>query len=109
MSAGDKAINYFSMAVGAAVGVGVGWVIYRRTMDRAAEVALEDGVEAGLTGPGYLDTQDALMDPEDVAALMSDDDLSLWDTQIDNDGYQDDDDGSDGSNTNGHKRSVVRR
>jgi hypothetical protein len=89
MSFGDRLVNYISMFIGAAVGIIVGWVIYKRTMARAAELALEENVaaaeeegRAGVASP-YLDTEDTLVDPEDAAALMSDDDLSLWETQVD--------------------------
>ncbi|SPN97117.1 related to TVP38 - Integral membrane protein localized to vesicles along with the v-SNARE Tlg2p [Cephalotrichum gorgonifer] len=89
MSAGTKALNYISMALSAAVGVTVGWVIYRRTMARAAEIALETAGEEGLASPGgtfpsprmggimedggYMDGAD----PGDVLADV--DDISLWD------------------------------
>ena len=39
MSAGDKAVNYISMAMSTILGLVVGWLIYRRTMSRAAELA----------------------------------------------------------------------
>lgn len=91
MSFGDRLVNYLSMFIGAAVGITVGWVIYKRTMARAAELALEENAaaaeeegRAGVASP-YLDTEDTLVDPEDAAALMSDDDLSLWETQFDED------------------------
>ncbi|KAJ9142141.1 Tlg2-vesicle protein of 38 kDa [Pleurostoma richardsiae] len=103
MSAGDRAINYVSMLVGGLVGVGVGYVIYRRTMARAAELAREEADEAaGLVGEGdggvgaYADRvsqeEDArLMGDEDAAALMDDDDISLWDTAdgVEGGGYRD--------------------
>lgn len=92
MSFGDKFVNYLSMAIGGGVGIAVGWIIYRRTMARAAEIAREDeegagAQEEGRVGGGspYLDREDTLMDPEDAAALMSDDDLSMWETQVDED------------------------
>lgn len=90
MSLGDRLINYLSMAIGAAVGITVGWIIYKRTMARAAEVAREDAAaEEGRAGNApYLDTEDTLMDPEDAAALMSDDDMSLWETQVDEDAQE---------------------
>lgn len=100
MSFGAKLINYLSMAVGGGVGIAVGWIIYRRTMARAAEIAREedtDGAqEEGRASTPYLDREDTLMDPEDAAALMSDDDLSLWETQVDEDAEERSDDGSDG-------------
>lgn len=105
MSAGDKAINYIGMAVGGAIGLIVGLAIYRRTMARAAELAREqdqdiDSAEQG--DGGYDDTDATLLDPEDAAAIMSDDDVSLWETQ--GNGWDDynDDDSSDQKN---HKRN----
>lgn len=84
MSAGDKAINYLGMAIGGAIGLAVGIAIYRRTMARAAELAMEDdtAIDAAEHGEGgYEDTDATLLDPEDAAAAMSDDDISLWDAQ----------------------------
>ncbi|KAI8315939.1 Golgi apparatus membrane protein tvp38 [Colletotrichum sp. SAR11_59] len=107
MSAGGKAINYISMILGGAVGLVVGYVIYNRTMARAAELALEQAESEGAVAPGregapdYFDVEAGLVDPEDVAALMDDDDISLWareavddeETQVG--GYYDDDDDDD--------------
>ncbi|KAH6897085.1 hypothetical protein B0T10DRAFT_475915 [Thelonectria olida] len=92
MSAGAKAVNYLSMALGGAVGVGVGYIIYRRTMARAAELAREDiGVVAEEGQVGYEDAESStLIDPEDAAVLMSDDDISLWERE--GGAYHDDDD-----------------
>ncbi|GJN77644.1 Tlg2-vesicle protein [Purpureocillium lilacinum] len=87
MTAGDKAINYLSMIIGGIIGILVGLAIYRRTMARAAELQREEGgaadeLAAAEDGDaGYEDTEATLLDPEDAAAIMSDDDLSLWDTQ----------------------------
>lgn len=95
MSAGDKALNYISMAIFGIVGVSVGLFIFRRTMARAAEISqAEEEGRAGIRGSGaaprapgvYADADEdfntaaPLMDPEDadVAALMDDDDISLW-------------------------------
>ncbi|KAH7162743.1 hypothetical protein B0J13DRAFT_615365 [Dactylonectria estremocensis] len=82
MSAGDKAVNYISMAIGGAVGLTVGLIIYRRTMARAAELARVDaqsGAAAEEGDAGYEDAESSsLIDPEDAAVLMSDDDISLW-------------------------------
>lgn len=98
MSAGAKAVNYLSMLLGGAVGVGVGLIIYRRTMARAAELARDasdDDAAAEEGAAGYQDTDSTLMDPEDAARLMSDDDISMWEN--DTPAYHDDDtDGSDG-------------
>ncbi|POS80884.1 hypothetical protein DHEL01_v200703 [Diaporthe helianthi] len=92
MTFGDRMINYASMLIGGLVGMGVGYFIYRRTMARAAELAREEA-QAGrplggrAAGAEYADDdageggEDArLMDPNDAAALMvDDDDISLWD------------------------------
>lgn len=98
MTAGDKAINYIGMAVGGAIGLAVGLAIYRRTMARAAELAREEGrdIDAAEQGDGgYDDTDTTLLDPEDAAAIMDDDALSLWDTQGNGWDEYNDDDGSD--------------
>ncbi|CAI4216557.1 unnamed protein product [Parascedosporium putredinis] len=100
MTAGTKAINYLSMFLGGSIGVTVGWLIYRRTMARAAELALEAATEEGLasspssprvggngSGLGYADyvgsdefSRATLLDPGDAAAVLADDDdISLWD------------------------------
>lgn len=132
MSAGAKALNYISMAIFGLVGVGVGLFIFRRTMARAAEIAAEEGAqEEGRAGGGggvrrgpgvYADTGDAddldfddnapLMDPEDadVAALMDDDDISLWaaDHFADGDGAEEDgDDTTTASSANNKNRNST--
>ncbi len=100
MSFRDRMINFIGMGIGATVGITVGYIIYKRTMARAAELALEDGAEEEGRSGGYssdnshngnnniapyLDNEDTLLDPEDAAALMTGDDMSLWETQVDND------------------------
>lgn len=104
MTAGDKAINYLSMLIGAAVGLFVGLIIYRRTMARAAQLAREDGLDPTALATteegeaGYLDSDNSpLMDPEDAAVLMSDDDISLWERDGLENGYHDDDDDEESS------------
>src|SRR5579862_6177277 len=42
MSAGTRAINYISIAVGATVGVVTGWYIYQKTMARARQLEEEE-------------------------------------------------------------------
>ncbi|KAG5922314.1 hypothetical protein E4U61_005422 [Claviceps capensis] len=87
MSARDKAINYMGMALGGTIGLVVGLAIYRRTMARAEELAREEGpdpedeadaAERAQAGYDDVDGTAALLDPEDAAAVMSDDDVSLW-------------------------------
>lgn len=83
MTTGDKAINYISMAVSGLVGLIVGVLVYKRTMTRAAEIAAEEGsrdLEAAAAGADYADSEEArlMMDPDAAAALMDDDDISLW-------------------------------
>lgn len=125
MGFGDRVINYVSMLIGGLVGMGVGYFIYRRTMARAAELAREDaergrplegrrssgGSSRGAFGGPplreYADEdvvahggEDArLMDPNDAAALMvDDDDISLWDAAGDDehDRFEDDEQGGRG-------------
>ncbi|KAK9770606.1 hypothetical protein SCAR479_12682 [Seiridium cardinale] len=103
MSTGDKVINYMSMLVGALVGMGIGLLIYKRTMARAAELAREEAAENGqVLGPdGEVDYEDleegvlgrvSRQGEADAAALMDDDDISLWETDaMDDDEYRDED------------------
>jgi hypothetical protein len=117
MSGADRAINYVSMGIFGVLGFGVGLLIYQRTMSRAAELSreaeLEDGgallnrtsadgdgdgdddLEQGVTGDDLENGR--MVDPDelDAAALMDDDDISLWDTSG-GDGYRDswDDEGT---------------
>ncbi|KAK8089574.1 hypothetical protein PG997_004535 [Apiospora hydei] len=116
MTAGDKAINYLSMLLSMVVGTAIGLVIYRRTMARAKELALEEAAETG----GVIDPEGEVPYGEygdddgdleqgvlssamggggrssrrgesDAAALMDDDDISLWETDAMEHGYRDDD------------------
>ncbi|KAK8139889.1 hypothetical protein PG984_001012 [Apiospora sp. TS-2023a] len=118
MTAGDKAINYLSMLLSMVVGTVIGLVIYRRTMARAKELALEEAAETGgvIDPEGevpfgeYGDEEDGDLEQgvlstslsggsrssrrgeSDAAALMDDDDISLWETDaIMEHGYRDDD------------------
>ncbi|KAK3341539.1 hypothetical protein B0T25DRAFT_345138 [Lasiosphaeria hispida] len=113
MSGADRAINYASMFFGGLMGFTVGILIYRRTMARAAELAAAGGLEEGEGGAdgnidrraGGDDEEDGYADAEnsrlmrgntaaaagdvDAAALMDDDDISLWETDGVDAGYRD--------------------
>lgn len=122
MGFGDRIVNYLSMLIGGAVGMGVGYFIYRRTMARAEELAREEGergrpLEGRRPGHEYADEDAAagedarLMNPDDAAALMVDDDaISLWETAEDGDwvdeerGYRDEEAAVGGNGT--QKRDV---
>jgi len=103
MSFGDKAINYLSMIIGGTAGIVVSVLIYNRTMARAKELALEELDSGGNGGSGngrvgeYEDVEAGLLDPEAAAAMMDDDDISLWDQDYD-DAYEDQDSGVVDSN-----------
>ncbi|KAI0104764.1 hypothetical protein GGR51DRAFT_218846 [Nemania sp. FL0031] len=107
MPTSTRIVNYLSILFGAVVGATVGWFVYQRTMRRAKELALEeaaatdgntvllsdefgyDDVEEGILGPG----QTRRSGESDAAALMDDDDISLWDTtESPHDAYRDEDD-----------------
>ncbi|KAH8890973.1 hypothetical protein GQ53DRAFT_688105 [Thozetella sp. PMI_491] len=101
MSARDRAINYISIALGVILGFVLGLVIYKRTMARAAELALEEaeeiGVVAGDDTGDYADSSEEsqlmrgidMMDPDAAALAMDDDDISLWETEGAADSYRD--------------------
>ncbi|KAA8576258.1 hypothetical protein MFRU_009g01700 [Monilinia fructicola] len=90
MDASTKIINYASIIIGGALGATVGYIIYQRTMARAQELereALEagngDAAAARRVASGYTDAS------TDDAALMNDDDISLWDNEDGPAGYTD--------------------
>lgn len=86
MSTGTKAINYASMIVGGILGAAVGYIIYNRTIQRAKELEIEE-LEAGR-GEGAVSAAPRIYsdgDELDAAALMNDDDISLWDNE---DGFE---------------------
>ncbi|KAI1843373.1 hypothetical protein JX266_010370 [Neoarthrinium moseri] len=118
MTAGDKAINYISMLLGALLGMAIGLVIYKRTMARASELAREEAAEnGGMLGPDdevdYEDLEEGVLNRSpsrqaeaDAAALMDDDDISLWETDGIDDGYRDEDELAD-LQDNGAKKSAT--
>lgn len=84
-----KIVNWASIIIGGILGVVVGYIIYQKTISRAAELEAEE-LEAGRrNGSGsegarrYDDNEDVDVSgrtvEEDVAALMDGDDISLWD------------------------------
>jgi uncharacterized membrane protein YdjX (TVP38/TMEM64 family) len=97
MDAGTKAINYASIAFGAILGAGVGWIIYRKTISRAKELEIEELARAGEEGRSgrreraYNDLEvDGANGDEDAAVLMmGDDDISLWGNDNDGGDYRD--------------------
>lgn len=92
MSAGTRAINYISIAVGAAIGAATAWYIYQKTMARARQLEEEEANNVRDTRRGtgipprvYSD------DPEaQVAATPSTDDAA----EDDDIAYFDENDGS---------------
>ena len=125
MSAGSRALNSAFIIGGGILGFVVGLVIYRRTMARAAELALEEGegpgpaaalaAAAGLDddgsefadGPseeGRLMQDIDMMDPDAAALAMDDDDISLWETDgVEGGAYRDswDEEGATDKKTSG--------
>ncbi|TRX93854.1 hypothetical protein FHL15_005236 [Xylaria flabelliformis] len=103
MPTSTRIVNYLSILFGSVLGITVGWFVYQRTMRRAKELALE---EVGATdGNGneldYGDVEEGILGPvqprwsgeSDSAALMDDDDISLWDAPGDaHDTYRDESD-----------------
>ncbi|KAI0200059.1 hypothetical protein F4808DRAFT_176006 [Astrocystis sublimbata] len=104
MPTSTRVINYISIILGSAVGITVGWFVYQRTMRRAKELALEEGAATDGNGvlltdePDYNDVEEGVVQnrwpgESDSAALMDDDDISLWDATGDNQGtYRDESD-----------------
>lgn len=74
MTTRDRAINYVSMLVFGAVGAAVGYLIWKRTMSRAEELAHEEGLDgvdalaaaAGTTAAGEVHrTADGTLEVDD--------------------------------------------
>ncbi|KOS18826.1 Golgi apparatus membrane protein tvp38 [Escovopsis weberi] len=119
----DRLVNYASMAVFGSLGALVGYIIYRRTFARAAELARDalaadaraEAGEQGAYGAYGFEYDDqhahahahaedaALMDPEDAADIMGDDDVSLWNTQMSDDADDYDGGGHSRGSRNGKK------
>ncbi|KAF8866578.1 hypothetical protein BDZ45DRAFT_667834 [Acephala macrosclerotiorum] len=93
MDSGTKAVNYASIIFGSILGAAVGWIIYQRTMARAKELEIEEleaGTRGGLVGARERSYSDVDGEVDlDAAALMNDDDISLWDNDAREEGYRD--------------------
>ncbi|KAI0432999.1 tlg2-vesicle protein of [Xylaria sp. FL1042] len=111
MPLGTRVINYLSILFGLVVGITVGWFVYQRTMRRAKELAIEEadatdgnGVLLAPDEFAYDDLEEGVFARRsgegDSAALMDDDDISLWDnTESPHGAYRDDDDADTSANT----------
>ncbi|KAI9650484.1 Tlg2-vesicle protein [Ciborinia camelliae] len=91
MDTSTKLINYASIIIGGALGASIGYIIYQRTMARAKELEIEE-LEAGNGDAaagrrGAEEYTDA--NTSEDAALMNDDDISLWDNEDGQAGYTD--------------------
>lgn len=85
MDASTKAVNYASIIIGSIIGAAVGYIIYQRTIARAKELEIEE-LEAARGEAGLGDGRRSFSDEGqgldvDAAALMNDDDISLWDNE----------------------------
>ncbi|KAI0136527.1 hypothetical protein BJ170DRAFT_15637 [Xylariales sp. AK1849] len=101
MSTGTKVVNYASMVFFGLVGMGIGLFIYRRTMARAKDLAREEAeANGGVVDPDgeldYEDLEEGVFNRDtsregdaDAAALMDDDDISLWEADALDNGYRD--------------------
>lgn len=85
MDAKTKAISYLSIAIGIAAGTGTGWVIYRQTKKRAAQLEAEERNAARSESrdelrreyaddPEALEAAEALRDGADDISLRTADD-----------------------------------
>ncbi|KAG8624908.1 hypothetical protein KVT40_006659 [Elsinoe batatas] len=115
MDAGAKVVSYISIAVGVALGVGTGWVMYQRTMKRAGELQ-EEGRRAGGGSRGSvrgstrgstrgrdeeaLGEEDFVYTDEGTDEVRGADGISLHTAEGEDEGYRDvfdDEDGADAS------------
>ncbi|KAI0508364.1 tlg2-vesicle protein of [Xylaria bambusicola] len=112
MPLGTRIINYLSIIFGLVLGITVGWFVYRRTMRRAKELAVEEAAATDDNGVlladelAYNDVEEGVFlrrsGEGDSAALMDEDDISLWDnTESPHGAYRDEDDPDLGLDTGG--------
>lgn len=85
MDGKTKALNYCSIAGGVILGLLTGWIIYKRTLKRAAQLEVEERARVGAEEEGLLVVPDEVFEDlreeveQDLGILMgdetSDDDL----------------------------------
>ncbi|KAI1756747.1 hypothetical protein F4782DRAFT_483980 [Xylaria castorea] len=103
MPTSTRIVNYLSIFFGSVLGIAVGWFVFQRTMRRAKELALEEAgaADGNVNELDYGDVEEGILGPvqtrwsgeSDSAALMDDDDVSLWDVPGDaHDTYRDESD-----------------
>lgn len=86
MSAGARALNYASIAIGALVGAFTGWYIYRKTMARAAELDAEEIADVrdsvrrtGMPPRQFSDDPETALAAETLAEDEDDDEPDFFD------------------------------
>ncbi|KAF7856861.1 hypothetical protein EAF04_009622 [Stromatinia cepivora] len=90
MDTSTKIINYASIIIGGGLGATVGYIIYQRTMARAKELEIEELEAAnGDVAAGRRVAAEYSDANNDDAALMNDDDISLWDNNDEQARYTD--------------------
>jgi uncharacterized membrane protein YdjX (TVP38/TMEM64 family) len=90
MDTSTKIINYASIIIGGALGATVGYIIYQRTMARAKELEIAELEAAnGDVVAGRRAVAEYTDATNDDAALMNDDDISLWGNEDGQAGYTD--------------------
>lgn len=100
MTAGTRAVNYASIAVGALVGAFTGWYIYRKTMARAAELEAEEIADvrdsvrrSGMPPRQFSDDPETALAAETIAEDAEDDEPDFFDEDAPvNSGYRDESD-----------------
>lgn len=86
MTAGTRAVNYASIAIGALVGAFTGWYIYRKTMARAAELEAEEIADirdsvrrTGMPPRQFSDDPETALAAESLAEDEEDDEPDFFD------------------------------
>jgi uncharacterized membrane protein YdjX (TVP38/TMEM64 family) len=88
MTAGTRAVNYVSIAIGALVGAFTGWYIYRKTMARAAELEAEEIADVrdsvrrtGMPPRQFSDDPETALAAEILAEDEEDDEPDFFDDE----------------------------